>query len=280
MPIEFSPVINTQPRRIPGFTSLQFVDLEALGVHASPLSVLDDFRVQELPFSAHPHAGFSAVTYVFEDSLGAVRSRASSGADLVVGPGGVVWTQAGSGVVHEEVPAERGRELHGLQLFVNLTSDHKLAEPRVMHLDGGDVPIWDGSAGDSLRVVVGTFAGLASPLVPDEPFTMLDVNLRSQISYVLEAGENTVIYVLSGTLLVRVGEQLARVGGGQAQALSGSGKTATLEAVDPARLLVLTGKKIDEPVVEEGPFIMNDRAQIHAAIARYRSGAMGGLQPL
>lgn len=280
MPIEFSPVIDAQPRQIPAFRSLHYVDLEALGVYGSPLSVLDDFRVQELPFSAHPHAGFSAVTYVFEDSPGGVHSRTSTGADLVVGPGGVVWTQTGRGVVHEEVPAERGRELHGLQLFVNLTSEHKLSEPRVMHLDGGDVPVGHTGDGDTLRVVVGSFGAVASPLLPDEPFTMLDIKLRNQIPYPLEAGQNTVVYVLSGDLVVRAGNQLARVSSGQAQALSGSGETATLEAVGPVHLLVLTGTDIDEPVVEDGPFIMNDRAQIQAAMARYRSGAMGGLPPL
>jgi redox-sensitive bicupin YhaK (pirin superfamily) len=95
----------------------------------SPLAVLDDFRVGGLPFSPHPHAGFAAVTYVLEDSPGGVRSRASSGIDLVVGPGGIVWTHAGSGVVHEEIPAVPGRELHGLRLFVNLSSKHKLTPP-------------------------------------------------------------------------------------------------------------------------------------------------------
>ena len=127
MSVQFSPVINAQPRRIPAFSALQYIDLVALGVYGSPLAVLDDFRVQELPFSAHPHAGFAAVTYVFEDSASGVRSRTSTGADLVVGAGGIVWTQAGSGVIHEEVPAERGRELHGLQLFVNLSSKNKLS---------------------------------------------------------------------------------------------------------------------------------------------------------
>jgi redox-sensitive bicupin YhaK (pirin superfamily) len=280
MPIQFSPVIDTQPRGIPAFNSLHYVDLEALGVYGSPLSVLDDFRVQELPFSAHPHAGFSAVTYVFEDSPGAVRSRTSTGADLVVGPGGIVWTQAGSGIIHEEVPAERGRELHGLQLFVNLTSSHKLSPPRLLHLDGRDVPVWHSEAGDRVRVVVGAFDGVASPLAPDETFALLDIKLKRQMPYLLRAGQNSVIYVLSGSLLISAGNHLARVGSGQAQAVSGNEDVATLEAVQSAHLLILTGIDIDEPVVEEGPFIMNSRAQIQAAIARYQSGAMGGLSPI
>ncbi len=97
MPIQFSPVIAAQQRALPGFSSLLYVDLDKLGVAASPVAVLDDFRVPGLPFSPHPHAGFAAVTYVFEDSPGGLRSRASTGVDLLVGAGGIVWTEAGSG---------------------------------------------------------------------------------------------------------------------------------------------------------------------------------------
>ncbi|MGO9583551.1 MAG: pirin family protein [Acidimicrobiales bacterium] len=279
MAIQFSPVVDAQPRLIPGFTALQYVDLHALAVYGVPLTVLDDFRVQELPFSAHPHAGFAAVTYVFEDSAGSVRSRTSTGADLVVGAGGIVWTHAGRGVVHEETPAKRGVELHGLQLFVNLRSNHKLSPSRVLSLQGADVPIWE-RQGNRVRVVVGAFHGVSSPLVADEPFTMLDVALTSQISYAVQEGENTVLYVLDGVLQLRAGDQLRGVRKGQALALSGTSETVGLEAAEAAHFLVLSGAAINEPVVEEGPFIMNDRAQIEAAIARYRSGEMGALSPI
>jgi len=280
MSIRFSPVIDTRPRPIPGFSALQYVDLKVLGVHASPLAVLDDFRVQERPFSPHAHAGFAAVTYVFEDSTGAVRSRTSTGADLVVGAGGIVWTQAGRGIIHEEVPAKRGQELHGLQLFVNLTSKNKLSAPHVLSLEGGDVPVWRNDTDDRVRVVVGSFQGVSSPLLPDEPFTMLDARIHRQIPYRIGAAQNTVLYVLDGTLLIRGGEELETVSSGQVVAVSDNGATVSLEALRPSHVLVLSGTQIDEPVVEEGPFIMNDRSQIEAAMARYRSGEMGGLSPI
>jgi redox-sensitive bicupin YhaK (pirin superfamily) len=282
MPMTFSKVVGAESRRIPGFKELQFVDLDALGVHGSPLTVLDDFRVEELPFSAHPHAGFSAVTYVFPDSRGGVRSRTSTGADLVIGPGGIVWTQAAGGVVHEEVPARRGEELHGLQLFVNLSSRNKLAEPKVLSLDGGGVPEWSNAAADRVRVVVGSHEEISSPLVPDEPFTMLDVALRSGIRFAKPSGHNTVVYVVGGGATVRAGVDAHGIGRGQALALSGDEASVTLEVAEGtggAQLLVLSGPAIDEPIVEEGPFIMNDRSQIESAMARYRSGGMGGLSP-
>jgi len=280
MPVQLSAVTNSQPRRIPGFTSQKYVDLRALGVYGAPLVVLDDFRVEELPFSAHPHAGFAAVTYVFEDSPGALRSRSSLGSDIVVGGGGIVWTQAGSGVIHEEVPAVRGRELHGLQLFVNLSAKRKLSPPRVLSLEANNVPEWHNDSQDRVRVVVGSFQQVASPLVPDEPFTMLDVALRTQIAYAVEPARNTVVYVVDGSIRVRADSRAERVGAGQAIAVSGRGSSVTFEAVSATHLLVMSGIEINEPLVEEGPFLMNDRSQIEAAIARYRSGAMGGLSPI
>jgi redox-sensitive bicupin YhaK (pirin superfamily) len=282
MSIEFSRIIAVQPRPLPGFTALQYVDLDALGVTASPLAVLDDFRVAGLPFSPHPHAGFAAVTYVFEDSPGAVRSRASSGADLTVGPGGVVWTHAGSGVVHEEVPAVRGRQLHGLQLFVNLSAKNKLSAPQVLYLDSGQVPEWRSDTGDRVRVVTGSFGGVSSPLVTVEPFTFLDVRLLEEISVDLPAAYNAVVYVLAGEVTVGAGGHQEKTDGGHALALrgGGSGGRVTFTAVPPTHLLVLAGAEIREPVVSEGPFVMNTPEQIDDAIARYRRGAMGNLAPL
>jgi len=280
MSIEFSPVIAAKPRPLPGFTSLQYVDLDELGVPASPVAVLDDFRVRGLPFSPHPHAGFAAVTYVLEDSPGAVRSRASSGIDLVVDPGGIVWTHAGSGVVHEEIPAVPGRELHGVQIFVNLTSKNKLTPPEVFHLPPSQVPEWRSDTGDRVRVVVGSFDSVSSPLVPAEPFTLLDVRLRREIPLVLQAAHNAIVYVLTGDVVARAAGHQKKVYGEHAMALRGGGGRVTFEALAPSHLLILAGAEISEPVVTQGPFIMNEPSQIEDAIARYRSGAMGHLAPL
>ena len=95
--------------------------------------MFDDFRVRGHPSAPHPHAGFSAVTYVFDDSPGRLRSRDSLGNDHVVGRGGIVWTQAEHGVMHEEMLADLGEELHGLQFFVNLTCTTRLSRRKCLH---------------------------------------------------------------------------------------------------------------------------------------------------
>ena len=276
--MHFSPVVAAKERPLPGFSGLQFIDLAQLGVADSPVSVLDDFRVPGLPFSPHPHAGFAAVTYVFQDSPGGVRSRASNGVDLVLGPGSIIWTHAGSGIVHEEIPAEPGVELHGVQIFVNLSAEAKLTEPQVQYLEAGQVPEW-GNDGDRVRVVVGSFAGVSSPLVPSEPFTLLDAFITRDISVDVPAEHNAVLYFMAGDALVGADGQQAEVMQGHALALKGGGQIA-VRAQRPAHALILSGRQISDPVVSHGPFIMNDLSQIQAAIARYQAGAMGHLDPL
>lgn len=282
MAIQLSRVVAAQSKGNDGSFSVRSIDLHELGVAASPVAVLDDFRVSGRPFGPHPHAGFSAVTYVFEDSVGDLRSRDSFGHDYVVGPGGIVWTLAGSGVLHEEVPADSSRELHGLQIFVNLSSRNKLTPPRVTRLTSSEVPEWRSDGGDRVRVVVGSYQGISSPLVPAEPFDILDVQLQHQISFDLRDAHNAIVYVLAGDIAVRPDFREQFVGAGKALALQGSagGGLATFKASGPAHFLVLSGAEIREPVYSHGPFIMNDRSQVDAAFASYRAGAMGRLEPL
>ena len=278
MPIRFSPVVATRTRGERSSFSIRSIDLDALGDVASPVVVLDDFRVLGRPFGPHPHAGFSAVTYVFEDSQGSLRSRDSLGDNLVVGPGAIVWTLAGSGVLHEEIPAEPGRELHGLQVFVNLRSTNKLVSPRLLHLASSDVPEWK-SARDRVRVAVGSFEGVSSPLVPAEPFQLLDVYLRRAIPFSLPAGHVALAYVITGAVVVRADGGELEASGGHAFALYDGEGRSMIESSAPAHLVLLTGPELREPVLTQGPFIMNEPSQLGAAFERYRSGGMGRLDP-
>jgi redox-sensitive bicupin YhaK (pirin superfamily) len=275
--VHFSSVIAIQTRG-DGYPFISHrVEVEKLGRLASPILMFDEGHVRGRPFAPHPHAGFSAVSYLFEDSQAELRTRDSLGNDVVTGPGGMVWTQAGSGLVHEEMAAKPDGDMHMVQMFVNLPRAGKLAPPRVFHLDGGEVPEWRSGPGDRVRVLVGSFDGESSPLVPAQPFRFLDAWLRSEISFDLQDGHNAVAYVMSGAVAVRAEGGERRLAARHAVAMAGDGANITLIADEPAQMVVLSGPEVREPVVTWGPFIMNDQAQIDDAIARYRAGRMGQL---
>lgn len=90
---------------------------------------LDHYRMKAITFAPHPHAGFASISYIFEHSRGGLRNRDSLGNDFEVAPGELVWTRAGTGVVHDERPAIVGRDVHGLQIFVNSAAANKAAAP-------------------------------------------------------------------------------------------------------------------------------------------------------
>ena len=62
-----------------------------------PFLMVDHFRMREAAFAPHPHAGFSAVTYLFDDSATGLVSRDSLGGEHAIAPGGLHWTLAGRG---------------------------------------------------------------------------------------------------------------------------------------------------------------------------------------
>lgn len=276
---QLSKTVNARHHRSSSSFSVHAIDIASLDGLASPLALLDDFRVSSAPFGPHPHAGFSAITYVLEDSAVALRSRDSLGNDLEIRPGGLVWLQAGRGAQHQELPATRG-ELHGAQIYVNLSTRNKLLPPRTLSVQPEDVPVYTAPSGDRVRVLVGRYASLASPVVPDEPFTILDAKVMTALQVPFEKGEHTVIYNLAGTLDIVAGNLSRRLLAQSAIAIVDA-TDITLSAADgPAHILVLSGPVLNEPVFADGPFIMNDAAGVRAAIQRYHAGEMGTLEPV
>ena len=281
MTVRFSSVLAARAHSKGDLFSVHSVDVLSLGDQSSPIALLDRFRVRGNPFGSHPHAGFSAVAYVLETSPGAVRSRDSLGNDGVTEPGGLVWTEAGSGIVHEDFPASEGCELHGIQIFVNVSSKNKFVPPRVLRLSRKEVPEWTVEDGNRVRILVGAYDAVSSPLVPIEPFTLLDIELRREMGLPVLNGHNAIVYVVEGEVMLRSEHREQTVPANHALALRGDGGTVALQAVTTTRLLVASGEEIREPMVVEGnAFIMNDRAQVEAAAARFSAGQMGFLAPL
>lgn len=273
--VRVSEIVHARRHSSGGIFSVNTIDLARMNGLSSPLALLDSFRVSGQPFGPHPHAGFSAITYVFEDSHVALRSRDSLGNDLEIDPGGIVWLQAGRGTQHQEVPTVHGAELHGTQIYVNLSMRNKMIDPKTMHMLSSQVPEWRNETGDRVRVLVGGYGNVFSPIEPVEPYAILEAFLTDGIDLPLGVGDNTVVYVLDGQLEVRVDDQIHRLSAETAIALSGAcdGKLIAVNGGTHA----LTGPALNEPVVADGPFIMNDIAGIRSAFHRFQSGQMGTL---
>jgi redox-sensitive bicupin YhaK (pirin superfamily) len=249
-------------------------DLHAL----DPVVLVDHFTMPTPTFAPHPHAGFSAVTYLFEDSEGGIQNRDSLGTTCHIQPGALHWTQAGRGMLHEELPSQTGKAAHGLQLFINSRSGDKDAEPAAFHLRAADVPVVTTETGTRVRVVQGEHAGQLRRLGAHTPITLLDVNLPAGVStdIPLTPGQRALALVVQGGLVTAQGEVAAH----HALLYSDDGAVVRLQAgTASAQVVVLAGLPIAEPIVPRGPFIADTPEQAADMMQRFRRGEMGSLSP-
>ena len=270
-----------------GFHVRNLFPSNALGARISPFLLLDYAGPTRVaPADAprgvgeHPHRGFETVTVVYQ---GAVAHRDSAGNAGVLGPGDVQWMTAGAGVVHEELHerdfARAGGTLQMVQLWVNLPARHKLTAPKYQELARERIPelALENGAG-SLRVIAGQCRGVAGPAATFTPLNLWDLRLNAGGAVELEvpSGHNAAAVVLEGQ--VQVGPEHT-LGEAELALFAPSGTHLRLAALAAAKLLLLSGEPIDEPVVAHGPFVMNSGEEIYRAIQDYRTGRMGRLHP-
>lgn len=254
------------------------IDAGALGADIDPWLATDRFHIAAPTFPPHPHAGFSALTYVLPESPGAMRNRDSLGAHLIISPGALHWTAAGSGILHEEVPADDNLPVEGLQIFLNHPAAHQDDPPRIAHLEAGEVPVVSLGEGSSARVLIGSYGGASAPLEPLSPVTLLDLTLAPQARFEWTGDELPASFALVEGGKVTVGTA-GIAAPGNAIVPPQSGALSLVAEPDGARLILFAGAPLRQPVHWLGSLCLASPAAAEAALARYRAGAMGTLEP-
>ncbi len=226
----------------------------------------------------HPHRGFETVTIVYQ---GEVEHRDSSGGGGRIGPGDVQWMTAASGIVHEEFHgrefARRGGPFEMVQLWVNLPAKDKRAQPGYQGILDQEIPKLNLVGGrGSVRVIAGEFAGAKGPARTFTPIHVWDLRLASHqpTDLPLPDGYTTALVVLRGTLRANGSEPIREA---EVALFDRAGESLRIDEADDATALLLCGEPIGEPIVGQGPFVMNRPEEIRQAIVDYQSGKMGDL---
>ena len=222
---------------------------------------------------SHPHRGFETVTIVYD---GEVEHRDSTGAGGIIGAGDVQWMTAGGGIIHEEFHssayAASGGPFEMVQLWVNLPASQKMTPARYQAILDAQIPAvaLPGGAG-RVRVIAGSFDGRQGPAHSFTPMNVLDMRLAAghRLQLAQPEGWSTLVVVLAGTVQINDGTTL---GAAEMASLSTQGTQLTLAAQEDAKLLLLAGEPIAEPVVGYGPFVMNSEQQIAQAIDDFNRG--------
>lgn len=244
-----------------------------------PFLMIDIFNTDKASdyiggFPEHPHRGFETITYM---KTGRMRHRDHMGNEGVIGTGDVQWMTAGSGVLHSEMPEQEEGLMQGFQLWLNLPAAEKMVPAAYEDIKADDIPKHVTKTGSQLNIISGevrigeeNISG-AMPARTTKP-VFIDSILTSndQINLAFNPTESAVVYVYEGE--VKVSD--TTVTQGQLAVLTTSEQLVLSTAEISAKFIILSGKSLNEPIAQYGPFVMNTKEQIEQAISDYRTGRL------
>jgi redox-sensitive bicupin YhaK (pirin superfamily) len=242
-----------------------------------PFLLLDEFGTDQpadylAGFPEHPHRGFETVTYMLD---GRMRHKDNHGNEGLLVPGSVQWMTAGRGLVHSEMPEQQAGRMRGFQLWINLPASDKMVAPRYQEFPPEQIPVTEPTAGVQVKVIAGRVGDVIGPI--EQPATdplYLDITLQpdSAWRHTLPSGHNAFAYVFEGDAAVGEAEELRTLDSHELAVLGGGDAFVVRAGTSGARLLLVAGRPLREPVARHGPFVMNTREQLMQAFVDYQEG--------
>ncbi len=276
-----SPLVNMGPIRlrqpIPN-TDIEQVDPFLLLHHYGPYAISEFNNPFDL--GPHPHRGFEPITLLFK---GEQLHRDSLGNEMVVKAGDVQWTTAGRGIIHSEGPTkefvERGGELEGIQLWLNLPAKYKMMPAAYQHAKSEEIPtVKNNDNSFTLKIIAGeqkNVKGIIRTQTDVNVYT-LETASNGQMDIVIPMLHESLVYMLDGEVLINE-EALLKKGAAQMITFNKDGNVISVKATKKSSLLILSGEPINEKVAQYGPYVMNTQTEIMEAMRDFQKGKMGYL---
>ncbi|CBL43739.1 conserved hypothetical protein [gamma proteobacterium HdN1] len=246
------------------------------GQRLDPFLMLDAFSSDNpddyiAGFPAHPHRGFETVTYIVD---GHMRHRDHMGNEGDLKAGGVQWMTAGRGIIHEEMPQQENGLLRGFQLWINLPAKEKMKPAHYEDVPASAMPWQPLAAQGAIKLIAGSVdhnrlladsSRVAAPIIAD-------VKVAAGIEILaLPPTHQAMVYVFEGRIRIQ-GQDLGETD----VAILSAGEQLAIESDAPARVLLVAGAPLNEPIAQYGPFVMNSMEEIDQAITDYRDGVLTG----
>lgn len=246
-----------------------------------PFLMLDAFSSDDpddyiAGFPPHPHRGFETVTYMLD---GHMIHRDHMGNEGDLRSGGVQWMTAGRGVIHEERPQQVDGLMRGFQLWINLPSSEKMQPAAYQNIEPEQVPSVKGD-GYEIKVIAGQIdidgqitEGPVQTSSTEASYFDLLLTSDSQVSIPLNKDHSVVIYVFEGS--VAIGKDKVETHSAVELSPGDEVQVKSLNNLN-ARVLLLSGRPINEPVAQYGPFVMNTMEEVEQAISDYQENRLVG----
>lgn len=228
-----------------------------------------------LPFGPHPHRGFETLTFVLE---GDIMHWDSSGSKSVISAGGIQWMTAGSGLIHSEISSEEFKKNGGrvelLQLWMNLAAKHKMVNPSYVGLSKDEIPkIKEDRGKVTVNLISGNWRekkGLVNSL-SNLMLCWIELSAGGKFKIDVSEENNIFFYVVRGELIVNGTEAKMH----HLVEFENDDTAVDVSSTADSIILFGHGKPFNEPIVAQGPFVMNSEEELRQAYMDYQAGKMG-----
>jgi len=221
-------------------------------------------------FPWHPHRGIETITYLIEGEIAHEDSMGNKG---VIKAGDCQWMRAGSGILHQEMP-QASNQMLGVQIWLNLSKNEKMTESKYRDITKDMIPVYE-SKDYKVHIIAGEFGGLKGVLenITTQPsFFDIELNSNSEFIYKLDSSFNAYAFLIRGKAAFDEDiEKLISFPNGVLYEEGDSIKVTTGEK--SARFLLLTGKKLNEPIAWGGPIVMNTKEELDIAFTDIKEGS-------
>lgn len=219
----------------------------------------------------HPHTGLQTVSWLYE---GEIEHRDSTGAHQLIAPGQVNLMTAGRGIQHSEVSTTAATALHGVQLWTALPDAARGDQPFFEHHVADVVQLGDAT----LRVFVGSWLGVTSPVTAYTPLVAAQLDLPAGASVTLPADagfEYGLVVDHEPALLQGVEVPAHHLG----VVPTGSDALRIEATAGPLRVLVIGGAPFGEPIVMWWNFVGRTHDEIVAWRAQWQGEVIADADP-
>lgn len=234
-----------------------------------PILMLDSFDSTSpddyvAGFPTHPHRGIETISYVYK---GYMTHKDSLGNEDTIGDGEVQWMTAGSGILHAEVLPAADRLL-GVQLWLNLPAKDKMCQPAYNSIKTKDIKEipFDGGM---LRLLAGTYRAEKGYMSKYLPLNYYDIHLKAASSIKIDTAkdDSIMLFTLLGAVTV-AGEEVPEKTAVKLEV----GTYVEISSKEPAQVLFVSSKRLDEPIIWGGPIVMNTREELEKAFDDLQRG--------
>lgn len=226
---------------------------------------------------AHPHRGIATLSYII---TGEDEHFDSAGNYARVYSGGIQWMKAGNGIIHDEtlnVDSQAGtHHTHAFQFWINLPAKNKAEKPEYLAIQASEVPrkILPDDGG-WIKVIVGGYEDLHSAIPDYSTQFIYHIHLEVRKGFTISIKENTEVAAFLPTKNAVVNG--TEFEGGEFVEFDRDKGEITMENKldDAIDVIVFGGAPYNEPIVAEGPFVMNSRTEIADAYRDFYAGKYG-----